>query len=85
MFHDSYWGSIQSRSWIWGSFIWNMFDFAADGRNEGETAGRNDKGMMSYDRQTKKDAFYYYKANWSSQQVLWIASKRFTAAPMPIR
>src|SRR5262249_48008719 len=79
-FHDSYWGTIQSRSWIWGSVIWNMFDFAADARNEGETAGRNDKGMMSYDRTTKKDAFYYYKANWSSSPVVYIASKRFTAA-----
>jgi beta-galactosidase len=80
MFHDGYWSSMRTRNWVWGKFIWNMFDFAVDSRNEGQTAGRNDKGMVTYDRNTKKDAFYYYKANWSSSPVLWLASKRFTAA-----
>jgi beta-galactosidase len=79
-FHDSYWGSIQSRGWLWGKFIWNMFDFAVDSRNEGETPGRNDKGLVTYDRTIKKDAFYYYKANWSTIPTLYIASRRFTAA-----
>ena len=66
MFHDFYWDTMRTRNWLWGKFIWNMFDFAADSRNEGKTAGRNDKGMMTFDRGLRKDAFWYYKANWNN-------------------
>jgi beta-galactosidase len=55
-----------------------MFDFAVDSRNEGEVPGRNDKGMVTFDRALKKDVFYYYKANWSDAPVLYITSRRFT-------
>jgi hypothetical protein len=65
--HEVHWLAMKDRPYLWGKFVWNMFDFAVDGRNEGETAGRNDKGLVSYDRRTKKDAFYWYKANWSSE------------------
>jgi beta-galactosidase len=78
LFHETYWQAMNARPWLWGKFIWNMFDFAVDSRNEGETAGRNDKGMVTYDRATKKDVFFYYKANWSSDPVLYITSRRFT-------
>lgn len=54
-----------------------MFDFSAAGRKEGTTFGRNDKGLVTYDRRIKKDAFYFYKANWNKKEkVLYIASKR---------
>ena len=56
-----------------------MFDFASDGRNEGDAPGRNDKGLVTYDRLTKKDAFYWYKANWSSEPLAYITSRRFVA------
>ena len=69
---------MKQRPWLWGTFLWNMFDFAADARNEGDHAGRNDKGLVTYDRKTKKDAFYFYKANWSDEPVLYITSRRFT-------
>jgi beta-galactosidase len=66
-----------------------MFDFAVDSRNEGDTPGRNDKGLVSYDRQTRKDAFYWYKANWNaSTPVVYITSRRFTpraTATVPIK
>ena len=52
-----------------------------DGRNEGDTPGRNDKGLVSYDRKTKKDAFYWYKANWSTEPVVYITSRRYTPRP----
>ena len=45
-----------------------MFDFASDGRSEGDTLGRNDKGLVTYDRKTRKDAFYWYKANWTTRR-----------------
>lgn len=63
---------------IWGAFVWNMFDFAIDSRNEGGIPGRNDKGLVTYDRKTKKDAFFLYKSYWSRERVLYITSRRFT-------
>ncbi|MCK8061623.1 MULTISPECIES: glycoside hydrolase family 2 protein [unclassified Fusibacter] len=62
---------------LWGTFVWNMFDFASDRRDEGGRKGMNHKGLVTYDRQTRKDAFYYYKAVWSKKDVLYITAKRF--------
>ena len=75
--HEATWQQLAARPYIWGKFIWNMFDFASDGRNEGDTPGRNDKGIVTYDRRTKKDAFYWYKANWSQEPLVHITSRRF--------
>jgi beta-galactosidase len=55
-----------------------MFDFASDGRNEGSQPGINDKGLVTRDRLVKKDAFYWYKANWSTAPTLYITSRRWT-------
>jgi beta-galactosidase len=77
-FHEVYWQALAQRPWVWGKFIWCMFDLASDGRNEGGVPGRNDKGLVTFDRKTKKDAFFWYKANWSDQPVLYITSRRFT-------
>ncbi|WP_438479003.1 glycoside hydrolase family 2 TIM barrel-domain containing protein [Oleiharenicola lentus] len=77
-FHEVYWQTMRARPYLWGKFIWNMFDFAADDRTEGDAHGMNDKGLVTYDRKTRKDAFYFYKANWSSEPTLHLASKRFT-------
>jgi beta-galactosidase len=60
-----------------------MFDFASDSRNEGDAPGRNDKGLISYDRVTKKDAFYWYKANWSEEPLVYITSRRFNPRTTP--
>ena len=56
-YHEQSWPQIASRRYIWGSFVWNMFDFSSDLRNEGDMVDINDKGLVSYDRKTKKDAF----------------------------
>lgn len=77
-FHEVYWKAIEARPYLWGSFVWAMFDFAVDNRNEGDTAGRNDKGLVTYDRATRKDAFYWYKANWTSTPFVHITSRRHT-------
>jgi beta-galactosidase len=79
LLHESYWSQIRTRPYLWGTFLWNMFDFASDGRNEGDTPGRNDKGLVTYDRATRKDAFYWYKANWTSTPFVYITSRRWTA------
>jgi beta-galactosidase len=79
--HETVWRVLKDRPWIWGTFLWNQFDFAIDSRHEGDTDGRNDKGMVTYDRKTRKDAFYFYKANWTDTPVLHITSARFTERP----
>jgi beta-galactosidase len=78
LFHESYWQQMKARPFLWGKFIWNLFDFAADGRNEGDTPGRNDKGLVTYDRQIRKDAFYWYKANWTTSPMVYITGHTFT-------
>ncbi len=76
--HEAAYAAITQRPWLWGTFVWAMFDFAADDRHEGELNGRNDKGLVTYDRQVRKDAFYFYKANWSPDPMVYITSRRFT-------
>jgi beta-galactosidase len=77
-FHEAHWRALKTRPFIWGKFVWNMFDFASSDRNEGDTPGRNDKGLVTYDRKTRKDAFYFYQANWTDVPFVHIASRRFT-------
>ena len=57
--------------------VWNMFDFAADARDQGGEPGMNHKGLITFDRKVKKDSFYLYKANWSKEQFAHICSKRY--------
>jgi beta-galactosidase len=76
--HETAWADLKSKPFIWGTFVWCMFDFGVSTRHEGGVPGRNDKGLVTYDRKVKKDAFYFYKANWSDEPVVYIASRRFT-------
>jgi beta-galactosidase len=78
LFHEAHWRALNARPWIWCGLVWNMFDFAADARNEGEQPGINDKGLVTQDRKIKKDAFYFYKANWTTDPFVYVASRRFT-------
>lgn len=80
-FHEGFWPQLQARPFIWGTFVWALFDFASDTRNEGMSAGLNDKGLVTFDRRTKKDAFYWYRANWSTEPFVHINSRRFTTLP----
>lgn len=75
--HERSWPQIRDRKYLWGSWIWNMFDFSSRIRREGDAIDINTKGLVSYDRVVKKDAFYYYKAQWSTEPVVHITSRRF--------
>jgi beta-galactosidase len=75
--HEAAWAAIKARPFVWGSFVWNMFDFTSYFRREGGVEGVNDKGLVTADRKIRKDAFYFYKANWSDEPVLYITSRRF--------
>ena len=78
-YHIKNWEIISARPFVWGSFIWNMFDFGAAHRTEGDRLGINDKGLVTFDRKVKKDAFYFYKANWNKEDaMIHISGKRST-------
>lgn len=77
LFHETVYPILESKEYLWGSFIWNMFDFSSSRRNEGGQKFINAKGLVTYDRKTKKDAFYYYKAKWSETPFIHICERRF--------
>ncbi len=76
-FHDFMCSEIALRPYLWGTFIWNMFDFAADARDEGGTKGRNCKGLVTFDRKTRKDSFYAIKAWYSDEPFVHICGRRY--------
>ncbi len=76
-YHEEMIKQISERKYLWATFVWNMFDFAADARNEGGEAGMNHKGLVTFDRKYKKDAFYAYKAWLSDEPFVHIAGKRY--------
>jgi beta-galactosidase len=78
LLHESHWRQMQARPFLWGTFVWAMFDFASDSRNEGDHPGLNDKGLVTYDRQICKDAYYFYQASWTTNAMVYITGHTFT-------
>ena len=76
--HEENWRDMQPRDYAWCKFIWQYADNPSSIRDEGDLRGMNDKGIVSYDRTIRKDAYFFYKANWSSEPVLYIAARRYT-------
>lgn len=74
--HEAFLKSINERDYLWCTYVWNMFDFGSDGRNEGSRPGMNDKGLVSFDRKVKKDSYYLYQCAWSSTPMVHITGKR---------
>ena len=77
VYHENYMERIAAADWMWGSYVWNMFDFGSAARNEGGVRGRNNKGLVTFDRKIKKDSFYLYKAWWSDEPFIKIAGERY--------
>lgn len=76
--HEQYWRVISIKNYFWGTFAGAMFDFGSASRREGTRAGINDHGLVTFDRTVKKDAFYFYKANWNKRErFVYLASRRF--------
>ncbi len=80
-YHEASWNALRGRGFLWAAFIWNMFDFSSDSRQEGDLSDINEKGLVSYDRRTRKDAFYFYRANWSNQPTLHLVGRRYVDRP----
>ncbi|MEG3181133.1 glycoside hydrolase family 2 protein [Sphingomonas sp. LT1P40] len=75
-FHVKHWLEMKKRPFLWSTFIWLGIDFPSFKRNEGDRPAINDKGLVTEDRQTKKDAYYWYQANWAEKPMLHITSRR---------
>lgn len=75
-FHEVHWRELKKRGFLWSNFIWVGFDFPSFKRNEGDRPAINDKGLVTEDRKVRKDAYYWYQANWSEVPMLHITSSR---------
>jgi beta-galactosidase len=82
--HEQNYAMLQSKPYLWGTFAWALFDFGSGVRNEGDLRGVNTKGLVTFDRKTRKDAFYFYKANWSGDPVTYIVGRRYTNRSYPV-
>ena len=76
-YHEYMLRCFDRRKWMWATHVWNMFDFAADARDQGGEPGMNHKGLVTFDRKTKKDSFFLYKAWWSKEPFVYIAGRRY--------
>ena len=77
IYHEYMLRCFDRHKWLWATHVWNMYDFAADARDQGGEPGMNHKGLVTFDRKTKKDSFYIYKAWWSDEPFVHICSKRY--------
>ena len=76
-YHEHILKIVEERPWLWCAYIWNMFVFAADQRDEGGTKGLNMKGIVSFDRKVRNDAYYLYKAHWSEEPFVHLNGRRY--------
>ena len=76
-YHEELIRQFFTRKYIWATHVWNMFDFGADARSEGGENGQNHKGLITFDRKYKKDAFYAYKAWLSDDPFVHLCGKRY--------
>ncbi|MBQ7465954.1 MAG: glycoside hydrolase family 2 protein, partial [Oscillospiraceae bacterium] len=78
LYHEHMLKMINARPWLWATHVWNLFEFSADGRYEGGKHGENQKGLVTFDRQLRKDAFYLYKAAWNkTEPFVHLCGKRY--------
>ena len=78
LYHEHMLRMIEARPYLWATHVWNLFDFAADGRDEGGKHGENQKGLVTFDRLLRKDAFYLYKAAWNKTEAfVHLCGKRY--------
>ena len=76
LYHEHMAQVFEDRPWVWASHVWNMFDFGCAARSEGGVSGRNNKGLVTMDRKTKKDSYFVYQAYWTQTPMVHIAGRR---------
>lgn len=77
LYHEKMLETFATRPYMWSTHVWNMFDFGSDMRDEGGVKGRNNKGLVTFDRKTRKDSFYIYKAYWTKEPFVHLTGKRY--------
>jgi len=77
LYHEHMLEMFSKRPYLWGTYCWNMFEFAAAGRDEAGDPGKNHKGLITFDRKLKKDAYYIYKAWWTKEPFVHLCGKRY--------
>lgn len=82
--HENTYPQLRDKPYLWASWLWNMFDFASASRQEGDLVDTNDKGIVSFDRQVRKESFYYYKAHWNPEPMIYLAGHRYTERASPV-
>jgi beta-galactosidase len=76
--HEQNWATMRSKPYLWGTFIWNSFDFGSTTRNEGNAQDINTKGIVTFDHKYRKDPYFFYKANWTATPTVHINSSLYT-------
>jgi beta-galactosidase len=76
--HEQNWFTLRSKPYLWGTFLWNSFDFGSTSRSEGNAQDINTKGIVTFDHKYRKDAYFFYKANWTSTPTVHINSSLYT-------
>ena len=84
MYHEHILHMVKERPWMWATHVWNGFDFAADARDEGGKPGQNQKGLITFDRKTKKDGYYIYKAYMTEEPFVYITKRRYVNRENPV-
>ncbi|MGE8133882.1 glycoside hydrolase family 2 protein [Novosphingobium subterraneum] len=82
--HETALAQLDARPWLYATWLWNSFDFATTVRTEGDAQDINTKGLIAYDHKTRKDAFWFYKANWNAEPMVHITSKRYVDRAYPV-
>ncbi len=82
--HETAWATLSAKPYLWGTWLWNSFDFATTVRREGDAIDINTKGLVTYDRKVRKDAYYFYKANWTATPTVHVAGRRYVDRAYPV-
>lgn len=83
-YHEENWREMADRDYLWGIWLWNAFDFGTTVRSEGDAQDINTKGLVTYDRDIRKDAFYFYRAIWSDEPTVHIQGRRYVDRAYPV-
>jgi len=81
--HERNWAVLSAKPYLWATWLWNSFDFASTSRHEGDAEDINTKGLVTFDRAIKKDAFFFYKANWTATPTVHVNGRRYVERAYP--
>jgi len=82
--HELSWKELKPLDFLWGTWVWQMFDATSDLREEGDSTDINTKGLVTFDRSVRKDAYWFYKAAWSREPVLYLTGRRYVDRAYPV-